>query len=755
VEVAVRRVPGLRLLLPFVAGIALCDWTGAPPVFWIVLGVVALALRLCAPAVGELLISAALGGLALALRLHAPVPDLAPASHSVTLELLEAPRRSGPLCSARVHVFGATGGRALLRATGSLCDGLPGNRIRARVRLDPFRPATNPGADSSRRRWRRRGVRREARLVDGLQAPIVTPPGARARVEQVRRRVEDAVAAPTRAGALLRALVTGRRDALDPSLRAPFVESGTAHLLAVSGLHVACVFATISWTLRRLVARAPFVSWVRIAPAFGTAAGVCAALGYALLSGLGVPALRAAAMAAAATLAIALGRPAASANALCLAALLVLVVEPASLFDPGFALSFSAVAGILVWRPPVRGVAALVHATLAAGLATAPWAAALGLPFAAGAPLANLLAVPLFGFVVVPLGLATGVVGSLAPVLGDLLRPVALGVAELALRALEGLGSPDLLATAASPGLAAGGAAVCGFALRTAWRLAEPGLGLLAAVAAIVALLALLPAENSATTSAELTFLDVGHGDAVLARSGTAAWLVDAGPRLGRFDAGLRVVHPALRALGVRRLDVLVVTHSDRDHSGGAAAILSRVPVGELWMTSAVVRHPAGRGLLRVAARHGVAVRLVARGERAWLGRLGVSVRWPPAGEAHAAGNAGSLVLRLEGPRTCALLPGDVPAPVERRLSPAEAPCASLGLAHHGSRTSSDASWLSRVRPLVAVASAGRRRRGALPHADVRARLAERDVTLYVTREHGAVRLDFTPHGLVAAPFLP
>jgi competence protein ComEC len=101
------------------------------------------------------------------------------------------------------------------------------------------------------------------------------------------------------------------------------------------------------------------------------------------------------------------------------------------------------------------------------------------------------------------------------------------------------------------------------------------------------------------------------------------------------------------------------------------------------------------------------------------------------------------------------VLPGDIPGAVERQLARTAQPCGLLKLAHHGSRSSSDPAWLERLRPTLAVASAGRRRRGALPHPEVRARLEARQVTVYVTREHGAVEVSFTPYGLVAVPFLP
>ncbi|MBW2282773.1 MAG: DNA internalization-related competence protein ComEC/Rec2, partial [Deltaproteobacteria bacterium] len=713
----------------------------------------------------EAVLGAGLGAWALALHLHAPVPVLAPRAPSLPLELLEAPRRSGPSCSAVVWLHAAQPGRALLRGGDAMCLLLPGDRALARVRLDPLAPARNPGGSSSERRWRRVGVRSGASVVDGLFAPIATPAGLRAGIERTRRAVGNALDPPSldpathdpegagRAGALLRALVTGQRERLGTRLRGVFERSGTAHLLAVSGLHVACVFAAVSRIARGLLARVPYTPWIRSAGRVALGLGVAAAGSYAALSGAGLPALRATAMAAAGTLAVLLGRPAASANALALAATFVLALEPAALFDPGFALSFSAVAGILLWRPPVGGLRALSHATLAAGLATAPWVAMLGVPLSASGPLANLAAVPFFGMVVVPLGLLSGAAGALSGVLGGLLRPFALGVAELGIRGLEGLAGPDVLRGVASPIAFCCALCACGFALRLAW-LHRSRAGLAVAVAsACAATFAAQPARNASPRWPEAWFLDVGHGDAVLLRSGDHAWLVDTGPRFGRFDAGRRVVGPALAALGVRRLDALVVTHGDRDHSGGVGAVLARLVVDEVWLSAQTAWQALD--LRRDAAARGIPLRLVSQGDGARLGEFDVSVLWPPPGARYSAANRASLVLRVEGPDGCALLPGDVPARVERQLDGPRSDCAVLKLAHHGSGSSTGAALLARERPWVAVASAGRRRRAPLPHADVRARLDAALVTLWETHRHGAVHVRFTPHGLVVTPFLP
>jgi competence protein ComEC len=546
--------------------------------------------------------------------------------------------------------------------------------------------------------------------------------------------------------------VVGDRSRLGSRERDAFERSGTAHLLAVSGLHVAWVFAlaraVVGWTLRRSRRRA----LLRRAHSLAIASAVIASLGYAALTGFGVPALRAVAMAGAGGLAVLGGRPGASANALLAAALLVLALEPGQLFDASFILSFVAVAGILAWSPS-GGASGLVHCTLAATLATAPFVAGLGgrLPVATLA--SNALAVPLVGAAVVPAGLAQGAVGGLWPELGAYTLPLAHALTELSLRAVEALGSADLLHGSARPVQRAALLAAAGFAARALWM---RGSAAAWASAAFVGLALLVPGHDSSLSpgESEVLALDVGHGDALLVRDGDAAWLVDAGTQLEGYDVGRAVVAPALRALGVSRIDVLALSHADLDHRGGVTSVLERVAVGELWLTRESWQSPDTRALRAAAAHGGVPLRVVAAGARGPLGGATVRVLWPPGERTATTRNDGSLGLRFDFQRGCALFAGDASAAVERALVREQAPCAFVKLSHHGSRSSTDPVWLDRLQPWLAVASHGRRPRSPLPHASVVERLERARVTLYDTESTGALRVRFTRRGVVAAPEL-
>jgi competence protein ComEC len=696
---------------------------------------------------GETALAAAIGALSLGLRLHAPVAAAEPGPVAVTL--LEAPRASHGECRVTVWVHAPEPGRALLLARGAACALLPGQQALARIGLEPLRPPSNPGVADSARRLERRGVLRIARLSGQALAPIgAEPRGPAAELERLRRRVAerlDPASEPTRAGALLRAMAVADTSRLDDGLRAAFADSGTTHLLSVSGTHIVWVFWLTRICVAGLLSRVPLRRTARVARSAGMTAAALVGLGYAALCGLEAPALRSAAMAAAGGIALLSGRHGLGWNALAAAGLAVLAFDPGQLFEASFQMSFTAVAGLLLWAVPPGALRGLAHASLAAGTITAPLAAALGAPLPAGWLFANAVAVPWFGAVVVPLAL---VAGGFEPV-----APLARVAAELGVRGLEWLSTPDLLAGPHDRVALAALLAAITFGARglTQERRA------LTACAAAVAALSLWrawPTENDRVLTPRLAFLDVGHGDAVLVRAGRHAWLVDTGTRVDEFDAGRSVVLPALHALGVRRLDALALTHADLDHVGGAASVVAGIPVGELWVTRETHGARALWPLRLEAARRGIPVRIVAAGDVLGSEELTLRAHWPPAALRPPTTNAGSLVLQVGEPRACALLGGDAPGAVERALAPELPRCDVLKLDHHGSATSSDPAWLDALEPSLAVASAGRRPRSPLPHPAVRERLRARAVTLWETRRAGAIEVELARPGPVVTPWL-
>jgi competence protein ComEC len=661
----------------------------------------------------------------------------------------------GPAAPVRVRVHGAAES-----GIPSLAEALPGDRIRARVRLAAPRALRNPGVPDRLHRTRREGVGGRATLVHpALHVRLPEREGLHPLrgVERLRRRAGRRLAAREEGGALLRALALGQRDGLARSTSESFARLGVSHLLAVSGLHLGLVAALVYGGARALLRRAAVLAARRDARSAALVCALVAAAAYALLAGSGVPVRRALVLLLALAARVLLGRPGGSAAPLAAAALVVLAREPHALFEAGAQLSFAAAAalsGAAAGRPlasrPERGGAGAARrlaldalgASATALLATAPLAA---FHLGRSAPLAlpvNLVAIPWTAFVLLPSALAAAAAAALpASTPGDALIAGAARIAHLSERV------PVALAAALPgdpvPAPPAFGWLVASGLLALA-ALATSRLGARVAGAVGVGLaLALAPPAVVAPGPPRLVVLDVGQGDAVLVQGRSGAVLVDAGlAGPGGIDLGRTAVLPALRALGVARLDLAVATHGDLDHRGGLVAVLGAVPVGALWLPTGGLADPAFGELVAAALRRGVAP--LERGAGSPVARVGdlvVEPLWPPSGPARGSRNDRSLVLRVRVGDRWVLLAGDLEADGERRLlaSGAELRSDVLKLPHHGSRSSSTRALLDAVAPRVTVASAPCAGRYAMPHPAVLRRVRETGAALWWTGRDGAV----------------
>jgi competence protein ComEC len=260
---------------------------------------------------------------------------------------------------------------------------------------------------------------------------------------------------------------------------------------------------------------------------------------------------------------------------------------------------------------------------------------------------------------------------------------------------------------------------------------------------AVTAVIALAPPRALAPPPPRLVFLEVGQGDAAVAQSREAAVLIDGGSAIpGGIDLGARAVVPALAALGIRRLDLVIVTHDDLDHRGGIPAVLRELPVTEVWAPYGTRGSEALKDVLAAARERGIPVRERGAGSPAVdFGSLRVTPLWPPPGAAPASPNDRSLVVRIDVAGQRALLPGDLEISAEAALlaSAADLRADVLKLAHHGSRTSSSEAFLAAVDANVAVASAPCGGRFGMPHPEVLARTRERALSLWWTGRDGAV----------------
>ncbi len=628
---------------------------------------------------------------------------------------------------------------ALLRAPPQTL--APGQRWALTVRLKRPHGAMNPHGFDLELWMFERGLRASGHV----RAAAATPPRLLAErqgatVDRARFVLREAIRAQVtdpRAAGVLAALVVGDQGAIDRDDWALFRDTGVAHLMAISGLHVTMFAWLAAALLQRLWRRSPRAMLACPAPVTARWGGLALAAAYALLAGWGVPAQRTLCMLAVVAAAQQAGLRWPGPFVLLAAAVAVAVMDPWALLQPGFWLSFSAVGLLMLGSgdtlPPPGPAMARLRQAMRAGLRTQAVAtvglAPLTLLFFQQVSLvgfaANLVAIPAVTLLITPLALA----GALwAP-----LWTAAAAVLQALVALLQPLGSLPVWEAAAAPPWAAAAGLLGGalLVLPLPWRVRWLGLPLL------LPLLAPQPPRPPAGRF-ELVAVDVGQGTAVLLRTQAHLLVYDSGPRWSpESDAGDRILRPLLRARGEARVDALVLSHRDTDHTGGAASLLM-LPVGGVW-SSLEPAHPlradmAARGVPHRPCRAGASW--------SWDG---VQFRWlhPADPDPAARPNTQSCVLQVEdaaGRR--ALLAGDIEAAQEAALALADPGGALraevLMVPHHGSRTSSSAVFLERVAPRIAFVQAAYRSRFGHPAPDVLARYAERGVRVVRSDTCGA-----------------
>ncbi len=595
-----------------------------------------------------------------------------------------------------------------------------GERWRLAVKLRRPDGLVNPGTFDYPAWLLARRIGASGSVVDGQRLA----PGQGAWREAIRQRLL-AVDAQGREGALA-ALVLGDGAGLGSDDWQVLQETGTVHLLVISGQHVGLLAGAVYFLIAAL---ARWGLWPRAWPWLPWACGLAfaAALGYGLLAGFEVPVRRACAMVAMVLLWRLRFRHLGLLWPWLVSLNLVLLFEPLASLQPGFWLSFAAV-GVLMLSFGARLGAwrwwqAWTRAQWLIAIGLLPVLLALNLPVSLSAPFANLLAVPWVSLVVLPLALL-GTVLLPIPGVGEALLWLAGGALHMLFEALGWLaGVAPAWVPAALP--------------VWAWVLSLIGALLLLLPAGLpmrplgwplLLLCVWAPADRMAPGQVEVLQLDVGQGLAILLRTRDHALLYDAGPATAGGDLGERVVLPVLRKAGVRRLDMMLISHAHADHAGGALAVQRGLPV------MAVVSGEAEALPVLLAARP------CRNGEHwQWNGVNFATWRWEQAGSS----NESSCVLSVEANGERLLLTGDIEAGAERALLASDFKVQAdwLQAPHHGSRTSSSRRLLERVAPQGVLISRGRHNTFNHPHPVVLARYKALGIDVHDSAEAGAIGL--------------
>lgn len=576
------------------------------------------------------------------------------------------------------------------------------------------------------------------------------------KIERARREAFEKMS-PHHANGIAAALVLGVTRDIAEDTREEFGRLGIAHLLAVSGLHFGLIACMACWLLNKIFALSPWIMRRIGRQRAALAVSVPMMVLYLLFVGAPVSAQRALIMFLACAFGKMMGRRGDRMRALACAGGLILFIDPRALFSLGFQLSFSAVAGV-VWglafyenacRMKIedwdiaswlrKGLASVLSAfliTVSTALTTAPFVVYYfgQLPFLG--TFFNLVAIPFVSFLLMPAAIGAAVfwifdlpgafaVNWVCQILEEaLVVSVAWVDAHVPLVCLDM--APNFYVCVVL-GMSSVGML---FRLTAArWRLY--GTAFMASVfLGIVAVFQISPRLLTKPNHLRITFVAMGQADATLVEFPNGhVMLVDAGSELGKTKNATRQrLIPMLKRLGIRRIDTLVVTHQDYDHTAGLPWLFQKVAIGEIWHNGAPLvdgghdwRQDAGDlPLYDVASlpRHHE------------FGRTQLQILWPVGGLNDPENqNESSIILRIQDAWFSALLMGDAGAQTEARLislyGEALGKVTVLKAGHHGSRRSSAAGWIAHTRPRFVIFSAGRYNRYRFPHDEVLMRIAE------------------------------
>jgi competence protein ComEC len=643
--------------------------------------------------------------------------------------------------------------------------------------------------------------------------PFATFSVAIARARHLVREGMRRVTAHMTYGAVLIALAIGDQDSVKQEHWQVFNLTGITHLVSISGSHVTMLAALGGWlallTMKRARWRGRLLCERLPARVVATLAAMFVAWLYCLLAGWGVPAQRTFFMLTCVAASILVRHTLSASRVLALAAAVVVVVDPWAPVSTGFWLSFLAV-GILFAagaagderRPTLSRWQSFKQLCTEASrlqwlitIAMLPVLAFLFQQVSLVSPFANALAIPVLTFVVTPLALALALFG-LVPGLSWL--ATASGV--LAHWALESTMIPvTLLANlswASFDVAAAPSWTIVLAVVGLCWALQPPGWpARWAGWCLLLPVLSFAP-QRPASGHWRLLAFDVGQGGAVLLQTQTHDVLFDTGPRQGTNDAGMRTLLPNLRALGVGKLDSVVVSHADSDHAGGLLTVLNALPVGLLYSSFSFqewLKRASSSSVSASLKKEPTQVRLCERGQRwVWDGvvfqflhpevkqsstkSLATKPATVRATKSKPSKNAQSCVLYIQGAYHSALLPGDIGVkqeellldlqlaeqPASERSAAKAADAANPGLtapntlkadlvvvAHHGSATSSSVRFVQQLRAQHAIAQTGYLNRFGHPHPVIRQRWLEAQTTFWHTDHHGAILAESSLRGLI------
>ncbi len=572
---------------------------------------------------------------------------------------------------------------------------------------------------------------------------------------------------------LLLALILGETSLFLPEQKNIYQSIGAQHLLALSGLQITMLMGLCFFFFRLLFASILKPERAHHSYFFAAILSIILMWSFVIFCHSPRSAIRAALMSSLLLATKSQGRSMDIFDALLMSAFLALLVDPLSISDSGFLLSHAACWGLLLGTYFAKDLllrikefswlAALFFTWLIASagafLASFALCAIFFGTFAPSALLANFLISPLAALLQIPailggilgalfnahwLLLSAGWCASIIELIAEVLSETMGGIATVSLASWQ-----IVLFSAAS------------FALFLS-LLAQHKKAILASISLfIVPLTSLLNFKEEAL---KIVVMPVGQGDASLIKMPNGqSMLIDAGGSFSKdYDPGEKIVVPTLKRLGLKKLDVLVISHPDADHINGAFAVLDNFVVEEIWQSGIHHEHPLAKALLQVAKEKNIIVKdaLALLGHH-HFGDTRVEVLAPPTTSPtpsfkDVSTNDNSLVLRISYKDRTMLWPGDLEKEGEARLLRLHQDLKSdiVKAPHHGSKTSSSEEFILRTKPHYVVFSTGKDNRFSFPHEEVRERYKKHGAQSFTTHVDGELSIAISEKGIDIAAFV-
>lgn len=645
----------------------------------------------------------------------------------------------------------------------------------------------NPGEFDYEWWLNRKGVRLRGHVGKGFFVKVRDGSGFLNSIDRLRGHIRGFVdSSGARHGEIIKALAIGERGGIEEETTEAFKKSGTAHILAISGLHVGFVaylsYLLFFWILRR---SERFILSVNVKK-LAWALSLLPVASYGIISGLSVSTRRAVVMVGVFVLMAFLGRLGDIYSAVALAALVVLAVEPGTLWDTSFQLSFVSVLTIIYLTPALsswfggadktekdwfkRGagkIKTLFFVSVAASLGTYPILAYHFHRVSLVGFISNILIVPITGFVTVPLVLASLLAASLWKGLGFVL----MGLADISL---------DVIVRLAG--------FFSGFPYSSLW-VATPTVFEIAVFYAIILLAPFVRKKRTAfillvffeslfllergylhykeiRRELRVSFISVGQGDSALVLFPSEGlgrgkrMLIDGGGSLGwDFNAGEGIIAPFLWKKRIKKVDYVVLTHPQRDHMEGLGFIARNFSPEEFWWSGAGEISPELEKVLdekgiRIVTFNGTHPGMVVGGVRVDFLNPPLNPPLNLRGNAALDVNNSSLVLRLVYGERRFLFTGDIKEEAEGLLLKRDISADVLKVPHHGSRFSSSPSFIEKVNPSFAVVSSGWMNPFGFPHKETLKRYEDRGIAVYRTDRDGAVEVSTDGRGISVETYL-